>query len=100
MHLLNSGVDRFCFDASIIDFSKNITHQICDLLCEHKVQSLIVEGGTKTLQTFINHNLWDEARIFRGNTLFYEGTKAPTIKGQEISETKIEQDFLKILLND
>ena len=23
MHLLNSGVDRFCFDASIIDFSKN-----------------------------------------------------------------------------
>ena len=84
----------------IIDFSKNITHQICDLLCEHRVQSLIVEGGTKTLQTFINLNLWDEARIFRGNALFYEGTKAPTIKGQEISETKIEQDFLKILLND
>ena len=84
----------------IIDFSKNITHQICDLLCDHKVQSLIVEGGTKTLQTFINHNLWDEARIFRGTVLFYEGTKAPTIKGQKISKTKIKQDFLKILLND
>ena len=84
----------------IIDFSKNISHQICDLLCEHKVQSLIVEGGTKTLQTFINHNFWDEARVFRGTALFDEGTKAPSIKGQKISETKIEQDFLKILLND
>ena len=84
----------------IIDFSKNISHQICDLLCEYKVQSLIVEGGTKTLQTFINHNFWDEARVFRGTALFDEGTKAPSIKGQKISETKIEQDFLKILLND
>ena len=84
----------------IIDFSKNIIHQICDLLCEHKVQSIIVEGGTKTLQKFINHNLWDEARVFRGTAFFDEGTKAPSIKGQKISETKIEQDFLKILLND
>jgi diaminohydroxyphosphoribosylaminopyrimidine deaminase/5-amino-6-(5-phosphoribosylamino)uracil reductase len=84
----------------VIDFSKNVSLQICDLLYKNKIQSLIVEGGTKTLQTFIDQNLWDEARIFKGTPLFNEGTKAPLINGQEISEGKIEQDSLKILLND
>jgi len=34
------------------------------VLFKHKVQSLIVEGGAKTIQTFIDENLWDEARVF------------------------------------
>ncbi len=84
----------------VIDFSKNVSLQICDLLYKNKIQSLIVEGGTKTLQTFIDQNLWDEARIFKGTPLFNEGTKAPLINGQEKTEGKIEQDSLKILLND
>ncbi len=84
----------------VIDFSKNVSLQICDLLYKNKIQSLIVEGGTKTLQTFIDQHLWDEARIFKGTPLFNEGIKAPLINGQEISEGKIEQDSLKILLND
>ena len=92
--------NKFNLTYEIIDFSKNITHQICDLLYEHEVQSLIVEGGTKTLQTFISNNLWDEARVFKGTTLFNSGTKAPSIKGQKVSETKIGKDILKILLND
>ena len=54
----------------------------------------------KHFQTFIDYNLWDEARIFKGTPIFNEGTKAPLIKGQEISEDKIKQDSLKILLND
>jgi diaminohydroxyphosphoribosylaminopyrimidine deaminase/5-amino-6-(5-phosphoribosylamino)uracil reductase len=47
-----------------INFSKPIAIQICEVLFKHKIQSLIVEGGTKTIQTFIDENLWDEARVF------------------------------------
>jgi diaminohydroxyphosphoribosylaminopyrimidine deaminase/5-amino-6-(5-phosphoribosylamino)uracil reductase len=38
-----------------------------------------VEGGRETLQSFIDENLWDEARVFIGNGVMKDGTKAPVI---------------------
>ena len=84
----------------LIDFSENIAAQISELIYRYKIQSLIVEGGAKTLQTFIDKNLWDEARIIKGIPFFKEGTKAPFINGKIFSESKIKQDTLKIVLND
>ena len=83
-----------------IDFSKDISSQICDLLYRYKIQSVIIEGGAKTLQTFIDANLWDEARVFIGNSVFKEGTKSPVISGKIISEEKIKEDMLRIYKND
>ena len=83
-----------------IDFSKPLASQICKHLHEHNITSVIIEGGSKTLQTFINENLWDEARVFYGTNQFTEGTKAPVISGQLISETKILNDTLKYYTND
>ncbi len=86
---------------SEINFSKKeaIAKQICDLLFRWNINSIIIEGGAKTLQTFINENLWDEARVFVGNTIFMKGTKAPSFKGQLISESKIMSDTLKTYSN-
>ena len=83
-----------------IDFSNNLAQQICGIIYRYNIQSLIVEGGAKTLQTYIDENLWDEARIFKGISLFKDGTKAPLINGGIVSEIKIKQDTLKIALND
>lgn len=60
-----------------IDFKQNIASQITEVLFKHKIQSVIIEGGRQTLQTFIAANLWDEARIFIGNISFKTGTTAP-----------------------
>ena len=84
----------------LIDFSKNIATQIIELIYRYKIQSLIIEGGAKTLQTFIDKNLWDEARIIKGIPFFKEGIKAPFINGKICSESKIKQDTLKIVFND
>ena len=84
----------------LIDFSKNIATQIIELIYRYKIQSLIIEGGAKTLQTFIDKNLWDEARIIKGIPFFKEGIKAPFINGKICSELKIKQDTLKIVFND
>ena len=54
----------------------------------------------KTLQTFIDENLWDEARVFTGNIEFKEGVNAPNFFGRLISEEKIMSDVLKIYKND
>lgn len=43
------------------------------------IQSVIVEGGRKTLDKFIDNNLWDEARILVGNVSWKSGLKAPII---------------------
>ncbi|TYA71483.1 bifunctional diaminohydroxyphosphoribosylaminopyrimidine deaminase/5-amino-6-(5-phosphoribosylamino)uracil reductase RibD [Seonamhaeicola marinus] len=83
---------------SEIDFSKKnaIAQQICEVLFRQNINSIIIEGGQKTLQTFINEDLWDEARVFTGDVMFKEGTKAPKFNGQQIFEETIGSDTLKI----
>ena len=82
-----------------IDFDKNIARQIIEVLYKHKIQSLIIEGGRQTLQTFIDENLWDEARIFVGNESLENGTKAPIVVMKNIEKHTIENDELIILSN-
>jgi len=82
-----------------IDFSKNIAKQVCEVLSKYQIQSLIIEGGTQTLQTFIDEKLWDEAIVFVGNTSFVKGVKSPIIT-KEFKEEFIESDVLKRYTND
>lgn len=44
-----------------------------------KIQSVIIEGGKKTLEKFIEAGLWDEARILIGNQTWGKGLPAPKI---------------------
>lgn len=66
-------------------------------LCTRKIQSIIVEGGAKTLQAFIDANLWDEARVFCAPVSFEKGIAAPHIKGKKTAEIKLKADTLKII---
>ena len=45
----------------------------------HNVQSLIVEGGAKTLQSFIDQGLWDEIRVETAPITVSGGTRAPLV---------------------
>ena len=64
-----------------------------------EIQSLIVEGGSRTLQTFIDEDLWDEAYVFEGNAEFGEGIGSPSIAGLVLSEENIKEDRLTIFKN-
>lgn len=46
-----------------------------------KVQSVIVEGGPTTLESFVNRGLWDEVRIFIAPSRFGKGLRAPQPTG-------------------
>ena len=81
-----------------IDFSKNIAKQVCEVLSKYDIQSLIVEGGTQTLQSFIDEKLWNEALVFVGNTSFSKGVKSPIITNK-FKEEFIEDDVLKRYIN-
>ena len=75
---------------------ENILNELYKL----NIQSVIIEGGTKTLQSFIDKNLWDEARIFKTNEILIDGVKTPNIEGQIIYSSEIGGDKLEILYND
>lgn len=78
----------------ILDFEKNIAEQIVQILYQHQIQSVIIEGGRQTLQTFIDANLWDEARVFVGSIKFKEGTQAPTLAKNQFKKQSIGTDEL------
>ncbi len=83
-----------------LNFEKDISIQILDFLYQNNINSVIIEGGVKTLESFIENNLWDEARILTGNTELKEGKKAPKILAKEIEEINLKGDFIKIISNN
>lgn len=50
-------------------------------LYAEKKQSLVVEGGAKTLQSFLDAGLWDEIRIETAPFTIGEGIEAPRLPG-------------------
>ena len=78
----------------------NVIKSILEELYQQNIQSVIIEGGSKTLQSFIDTNMWDEARIFTTNKTLAKVVKSPTIEGEIISEDKIGEDELEILCNE
>ena len=70
-------------------------------LCrENHFQSLIVEGGAKTLEAFIAKNLWNEARVIMGKVRFHKGVKSPDLGNVSKTRFKIDTDWVDIYRND
>jgi len=53
--------------------------QLMDDLYQHVIQSLIVEGGRQTLESFIIAGLWDEIRVETAPITVTDGTHAPQL---------------------
>lgn len=77
-----------------IKISEDIPSQICTILYKHEIQSVIIEGGMRTIQSFIDVNLWDEAFVFKGKSIFKNGTPAPILQGKVIEKMNIKNDEL------
>ena len=58
-------------------YLKGTIQEVMDELYSQNIQSLIVEGGKKTLQKLLEANLWDEAFILVGNVEWEAGIEAP-----------------------
>ena len=73
-------------------------------LYERRIQSVLVEGGTTLLNSFMDAGLWDEMRVFRSQTMLGEGrsegrpgegaVKAPAVRGRSVSQERVGTDEL------
>lgn len=99
---LSKSLKVFDDSAPTIHLTSKTPSAICDRLYEEKIQSVIIEGGAQTLQDFIDVGLWDEARVFQGDTNFYGGTKAPQLAktAEKIDSLTIKEDRLHIYKNN
>ena len=98
--IFDKSAKTVLIDRKIINFNENIAMQITKYAFNNTIQSILIEGGSQTLQTFIDSNLWDEARIFKGEIAFQNGIKAPILKGNFKNSTKIDNDELLIYSNN
>jgi diaminohydroxyphosphoribosylaminopyrimidine deaminase / 5-amino-6-(5-phosphoribosylamino)uracil reductase len=63
---------------------ENFIQEILRSLYKLKIQSVIVEGGTKLLQSVIDEDTWDEARVIVNSGLSIpNGLNAPILKNEE-----------------
>ncbi len=61
----------------------NLIEQMLKICYQLNIQSILVEGGTKLLQSFIDIGLWNEARVIRNEELIInEGLNAPVLSHQ------------------
>ncbi len=100
LHLFNKNALTVVFNERInetqgniiyyqLDFKRELINQILGACYELQIQSVIVEGGSILLQSFIDKGFWDEARVIRNKNLYLkEGVAAPELKNQELVVSK------------
>ena len=71
---------------------------ILEDLYQRKIQSIIIEGGTILLQSFIDLGLWDEAFILKSEIILEQGIDAPKIKRKEVLRQKLGDNLLTKVL--
>jgi len=83
-----------------IAFDDQLLPGLLDRMAKANLTSLLVEGGAKTIQTFVRQNLWDEARILTGRPVSSADIPAPRLNGKVRKQTQIGPDVLTIVSND
>jgi diaminohydroxyphosphoribosylaminopyrimidine deaminase/5-amino-6-(5-phosphoribosylamino)uracil reductase len=75
----------------------DLVTQLLHGLYQLKVQSVLVEGGARLLQSFIDQNYWDEIRLITNSELrMEEGIASPTFNGFKAGEMELFSDRIEI----
>ena len=81
-----------------IEKDSSLVPQVLNALHQLRIQSVMIEGGAKLLQSFIDAGLWDEARVIKNRRLAVgteQGVDAPVLEKAELIETQeIETDII------
>lgn len=111
LKLFNSEVKTLCYNLVRSEEQGNnifiklekeqpILPQLLEDLYRRKIQSVIVEGGSVLLNSFIREGLWDEIRRFTASTVnFGDGISAPVIGFKSEAFEILQADKLEIFFN-
>ncbi len=83
-----------------LDAGPDFPVHMLNYLYENGIQSVLVEGGRKIIDSFVQADAWDEARVFKGMLQFGAGVQAPDISGFRAEEYYIRKDLLLLYRNN
>lgn len=83
-----------------MEFNNQLIPKVLKMLYDHKMNSLLVEGGARLLNSFIDLDLWDEARVFTADQFLNFGIKAPVMPIPPVSQVDFGSDSLYVFKND
>lgn len=81
-------------------FDDKLLPRLLEHLYSLNISSLLVEGGAKLLKSFIEADLWDEARVLVGNQLITDGIPAPDLASNPTNSWQIGGDRLELYFNE
>jgi diaminohydroxyphosphoribosylaminopyrimidine deaminase/5-amino-6-(5-phosphoribosylamino)uracil reductase len=75
----------------------SLVQQIIHALYQLRIQSVLVEGGARLLQSFIDENYWDEIRLITNKEFnMDEGIASPVFSGIKIDEQELFSDRIEL----
>lgn len=75
--------------------SQNTLQELCSYLHKQNIQSMIVEGGARVLNQFIEQGLWDEARVIHSTTAYSPlGDQAPVLVQKYLKKEEYKTDVI------
>ena len=83
-----------------INFEQPVIPQILDELYKRNIQSLMVEGGEQLLNSFIDGDFWDAARVFISEKKLGSGVPAPILNAEPVIRENISGDKLLFYLKE
>ena len=98
-NVFNNDAETHIININNFEKDTDMAKQICDELFKKNINSIIIEGGPRTLQYFIDESLWDEARIFVGYKEFNDGIKSPKFDLKDSKIKSIGKDKLLLIRN-
>lgn len=79
--------------------NRNDLTQLMEILYQREIQSIMIEGGLELLTSFIQENLWDEARVFTGPGSFRRGVPAPEFPFSPEKQMRTGNSLLEVFRN-
>ena len=98
-NIYDKSQETFVITNDDIFDNNNLAQETANFCYNKNIQSIIIEGGSRTLQTFIDANIWDEARVFRSDNYFDHGIKAPILEAKVFEKFLIDGDEFLIYRN-
>ncbi len=82
-----------------IKLKEDSAQRILTALHHKQLQSVVIEGGSTTLNLFLKFGLWDETHVYVGNKQFKAGVKAPKVLGELVSKEEFSDSKLFVYRN-
>jgi diaminohydroxyphosphoribosylaminopyrimidine deaminase/5-amino-6-(5-phosphoribosylamino)uracil reductase len=90
----NPAIEGSNISKHILNYDADMLTQILEILFQHQIGILLVEGGSYVQKQFIKQNLWDEAWVIQSQHDLAQGIAAPDVMGRLIERIYSGSDII------